>query len=129
MKIDFLKQRADDFLKTAKEGIPAKRYNLAAFNFEQATQLYLKHCLFVSLKDFPKIHELDKLLVGVGKACGKPDEVDKFFKENSSVIGDLNQSYLTARYLPVDFNLYQVQEMEKFVEKLTAFLKEICPKI
>jgi len=129
MKTGFLKQRADDFLETAKEGILAKRYNLAAFNFEQATQLYLKHCLFVTLKDFPKIHELDKLLAGVGRAFGKHNEVDKFFKENVSVIGDLSQSYLTARYLPVNFNLYQVQEMEKFVERLLVFLKEICPKI
>ncbi len=129
MEVNFLEQRADEFLKTAKEGILAKRYNLAAFHFEQAAQLYLKHCLFVTLKEFPKIHELDKLVKGIGKACEKSEEAENFLKENSSVIGDLSQSYLTARYLPVDFNLYQVQEMEKFIERLITFLKKICPKI
>lgn len=128
MKVDFLKNKADDFFESAKEQIQKKRFFLAAFHFEQASQLYLKYYLFKKLKDFPKIHEIDRLLKETGKAYNKKLKVEKFIKENASVIGDLNQAYITARYLPIEFNLYQVEEMRKFVERLIIFLKEICQK-
>jgi len=128
-KFDFLKKKAEGFYQSGKEQIKKKRFYIAAFNFEQAAQLYLKHCLFVKLKDFPKIHELDQLLKETGKAYGKEKEVEIFLRENASTIGDLNQAYITSRYLPVEFSLYQVEEMEKFVKKLIDFLKKICLKL
>lgn len=127
MKADFLKNKAQIFFESGSEQIPKKRYFLAAFSFEQAAQLYPKYCLFMKLKDFPKIHEIDELLREIGKAYNKKKQIDNFLKENASVIGDLNQAYITSRYLPVDFNQYQVQEMRVFVEKLRVFLKKICP--
>jgi HEPN domain-containing protein len=62
MKIDFLKKRAEDFLRDANFAISEKRWNSAAFHLEQACQFYLKYYLFRKLKDFPKIHDLDILL-------------------------------------------------------------------
>lgn len=124
MKTDFLKQKAKDFFENGREAIQKKRYFLAAFSFEQAAQLYLKYCLFLKIKDFPKVHQLDILLKEVGKVYEIKKEVEKFLKENASVIGDLNQAYLTSRYLPVEFNLYQVEKMREFVENLVNFLKK-----
>jgi len=129
MKADFLKQKAKDFFENGKEQIKKKRYFISAFNFEQSAQLYLKYCLFLKIKDFPKIHEIDILLREIGKAYKKEKEVDKFLKENASVIGDLNQAYITSRYLPVEFSFYRVEKMKEFVEKLFNFLKQICPKL
>ena len=91
--------------------------------------MYLKYCLFLKIKDFPKVHELDVLLRDIGKVYKKEEKVEKFLKENASVIGDLNQAYITSRYLPVEFSLYQVEKMEEFVKRLVGFLKEICPKL
>jgi HEPN domain-containing protein len=125
MKINFLKERAEDFLRDAKFAISEKRWNSAAFHLEQACQLYLKYCLFKKLKDFPKIHNLDQLLFQVGKVFRKEKEVEKLRKENSAVISSLNQAYLTARYLPIEFNEFQVKEMEKFTKKLIDFLKKL----
>jgi|SRR3989344_2162928 len=129
MKTKFLKEKADAFLENGQEQLKKGIYFIAAFNFEQAAQLYIKHCLFLQLKDFPKIHPIDKLLEEFGKGFDKQREVDEFYKENVSVISDLNQSYITSRYLPVDFTLYQVQEMEKFIERLIKFLEEICQEL
>ena len=129
MKADFLKQKAKAFFENGKEQIQKKRYFISAFSFEQSAQLYLKYCLFLKIKDFPKIHQIDILLREIGKAYKKEKEVDKFLKENASVIGDLNQAYITSRYLPVEFSLYQVEKMKEFVEKLFDFLKHICPKL
>lgn len=128
-KADFLRNKAQVFFESGCEQIPKKRYFLAAFSLEQSAQLYLKYCLFLKLKDFPKIHGIDELLKEVGKAYNKKKNVEKFLKENASVIGDLNQAYITSRYLPVDFNQYQVEEMQSFVKRLIIFLKNLCPKL
>lgn len=53
-KIDFLKERAEDFLANAKELIEKGVYPLAAFNLEQSLQLYLKYYLYLKLKNIQK---------------------------------------------------------------------------
>jgi len=127
-KADFLKEKAEAFLENGKEKLNQEVYFLAAFNFEQAAQLYLKYCFFLKLKDFPKIHEIDQLLQQLAKVYKKKEVVNKFLKKHASVIGDLNQAYITSRYLPVEFNKYQVEKMEEFVENLISFLKKYVPK-
>jgi len=129
MKTDFLKNKAQIFFESGSEQIPKKRYFLAAFSFEQAAQLYLKYCLFIKLKDFPKIHEINELLKEISKVYNKKKKVENFLKENASVIGDLQQAYITSRYLPVDFNQYQVEKMRSFIKRLRIFLKKLCPEL
>ncbi len=54
MEYEFLKNNADEFLKNAEYLIEKKTYNLAAFNIEQAVQLYLKYLLTKKLESFQK---------------------------------------------------------------------------
>jgi len=129
MKIDFLRNKAQIFFESGSEQIQKKRYFLAAFSFEQAAQLYLKYYLFIKLKDFPKVHEIDKLLREIGKVYNKKKQIDSFLKKNASVIGDLQQAYITSRYLPIDFSQYQVEKMQSFIKRLRIFLKKICPEL
>ena len=42
MDIEFLKERAKEFFEEAEELLKKKRYNLSAFNLEQAIQLWIK---------------------------------------------------------------------------------------
>ncbi len=129
MKTDFLKERAEGFLRDANFAISEKRWNSAAFYLEQACQLYLKYYIFRKLKDFPKIHDLDKLLEELEKAYSQnKKEIEKFRKENAIVISALNQAYITARYLPVEFTENQVKEMKNFAQSLIKFLRKICQK-
>ena len=51
--------------------------------------------------------------------------IKDFRKKNASVIGDLNQVYITSRYLPIEFNQYQVEAMTKFTHRLVKFLEEL----
>lgn len=124
-KVDFLKKRAEEFLANAKDLIKKGVYPLAAFNLEQTAQLYLKYCLYLKLKKYPKIHLLGELLKGIGKVYGKKKEVNKIIKENANIISDLDQAYLTSRYLPAEFFKPQLENMLKFVEKLIDFLKKL----
>jgi len=122
-KVDFLKKRAGEFFSNAKYLIKKEMYSLAAFNLEQAAQLYLKYYLFLELRDFPRTHNLEELLEDVGKAYQKEKEIEKVKKENLHLIADLNQAYITSRYLPAEFTKQQVENMKKFVENLINFLK------
>lgn len=80
-KIDFLKERAEDFLSNAKDLIKKGVYPLAAFNLEQSLQLYLKYYLYLKLKKYPKTHFLGELLRGIGKAYKKEKEIEKIIEK------------------------------------------------
>jgi HEPN domain-containing protein len=127
MKFDFLKKRADSFLRDAKFAILEKRWNSAAFHLEQTCQFYLKYYLFKKLRDFPKIHDLSELLTELNKIYSRK-EIEKFKKENAAIISALNQAYITARYLPIEFTEDQIKEMKKFTQNLIKFLNKICQK-
>jgi len=122
-KVDFLKKRAESFLRNAKDLIKKREYPLAAFNLQQSAQLYLKYYLFLKLKKYPKIHLIGELLKGIGKTYKKEKEVKKIIEKNANIISDLNQAYFTARYLPAEFFKTQLENMLNFVEELTSFFK------
>lgn len=124
-KADFLKERANGFLDDAKYDISKRKWFLAAFHLEQTCQLYLKYYLFKELGDYPKTHSLDELLRELEKVLPKKKEkIKKVRKTQASVIGDLNQAYITSRYLPVEFNEFQVKKMLKFTLGLIKFLEK-----
>lgn len=125
MEADFLKKRAESFLSNAKDLIKKGEYSLAAFNLEQTCQLYLKYYLFLKLKDFPKTHSLTQLLRELGKSCQKEKKIEKLITESINAIADLEQAYITSRYLPVEFYKIQVENMKKFVEDLIKFLRNL----
>lgn len=124
---EFLKKRAKEFLELAKMLYQEGKYNLSAFHFEQACQLFLKYYLFLKLKDFPKTHSLKELLFSIGRAYKIKKEVRRIYKENFSVIADLEEAYITSRYLPAEFSKEQVKEMLNFSQKLISFLKKLKP--
>jgi len=115
MKIDFLLKRAKDFLTTAEYHFSKEMYHLVAFDLEQATQLYLKYLLFRKLKQFPPTHSLRELLKAVGKVYRKEKEVEKLIQKNIHLIADLEQAYISSRYLPAEFSQNQVKELKDFV--------------
>lgn len=124
-KVDFLKEKADAFLDNAKYNILKKRWFLAAFHLEQTCQLYLKYYLFLKIRRFPKTHSLKELLEGIGKAYKQKRETEKILREKANIIGDLDQAYLTSRYLPVEFSKYQIENMLTFAQELIKFLKRL----
>lgn len=124
-KADFLKKRADEFLKTADYHTREEMYSLAAFDLEQVCQLYLKYYLFLKLADFPRTHDLEELLEGIGRVYGKEKEVEEFKQENFSLVADLGQAYITARYLPAEFSKQQIETMQGFVQQLINLLNTL----
>lgn len=120
----FLKERALKFYKNGKDLFEKGVYDIAAFNFEQAVQLLLKYHLFKQIGDYPKTHYLKTLFSGLVEANkSRADEIDNFYKKNINVIANLENAYLTARYLPAEFTEEEVKNMAEFVDKFMEFFE------
>lgn len=119
---NFLRDRADTFFENAAELVKKNKFDIAAFNLEQAAQLYLKHYLFAKTQDFPRLHSLDALLQDVAKIHESPKSVEEFAKNNVVAINDLSEAYLTSRYLPTSFPKEKLEIMKNLVEKLKVLL-------
>jgi len=81
MKGDFLRERALKFLENGKY-LFSKGIDLSAFNIEQFCQLILKYKISELVGDYPKTHSMKKLF------------------ENISVIGNIENAYVSSKYLP-----------------------------
>ena len=125
MQAGYLKERAEKFLKNAKELFEKEEYDLSAFNLEQACQLFLKYYIFRKIGDFPKTHYLKRLIRGVGKVYKKEKEIEELLQQNISVVSNLEDAYIGARYLPFIFEKKQVENMIEFMEKLLNFLESL----
>lgn len=121
----FLRQRADEFLHNARSLLTEGVYNLAAFNLEQASQLYLKYYLFLKLGNYPKIHSLTELLEDLGNAYGAKNKVDEFWRKNAEALRNLENAYLTTRYFPLEYRQIEVEKMLTLVNRLIALLNKL----
>jgi len=125
MKIEFLKERAREFLETAKYHFKEEMYHLVAFDLEQALQLYLKYSLASKIREFPPTHSLKELLRGIGKVYKKEKEIKELIEGNTHLIADLEQAYISSRYLPAEFSKKQVEDLESFVKEIIDFLENL----
>ena len=116
------KDRADAFLDTAIYNFERGRYDLAAFNIEQAIQLYIKTKLLELLGEFPRTHSLVALLRELSRVF-KGEEVEKFRKENIGMLTKLSDVYITSRYYTREFYEDEVKELIEFAYKVRRLLE------
>ena len=116
------KDRADAFLDTAIYNFEKGRYDLAAFNIEQAIQLYIKTKLLELLGEFPRTHSLVALLRELSRVF-KGEEVERFRKENIGMLTKLSDVYITSRYYTREFYKDEVKELIEFAYKVRGLLE------
>ena len=118
---EFLLRRAKAFLENSEHLYNKGSYDLAAFNLEQAVQLLLKYKLLLIVGDYPRTHSIRRLFKILLEYV-KDSNLESFYLENINVIGDLESAYIAARYLPVEFERKEVENMIIFVKKLFEML-------
>ncbi len=118
--IDKLRKRAERFLVDAKLDLESKEYDVALFHIEQALQLFLKARILSFGVEFPKTHEITKLMQIV-KQLGIKD-IEKIAKENKEIIELLEYAYISSRYLPFSFSESDAKKALEFVEKVRDIL-------
>jgi len=116
------KERADAFLDTAVYNFEKGRYDLAAFNIEQAVQLYVRTKLLELLGEFPRAHSLVTLLRELSRVF-KEEEVERFVKENIGMLTKLSDVYITSRYYTREFYEEEVKELMEFAHKVRRLLE------
>jgi len=103
MKIDFLKSKAEDFLKTTEYHFKEKMYHLVAFDLEQALQLFLKYTLFLKTRTYPPIHSIKELLKGAGRIYKKEKEIQKITDKKGQVYRNKLISLNNFKQSPVSY--------------------------
>ncbi|MEM0480606.1 MAG: HEPN domain-containing protein [Candidatus Aenigmatarchaeota archaeon] len=117
--IQKLKQRAKSFYDIALERLKNEDYDLAMFNFEQSIQLLLKSKILEFGIEFPKTHEISILLDFLSDKIEKIKELKEKYKNE---IENLEEAYISSRYLPLSFSKEECLKAKKFAEELWKLL-------
>ena len=124
-ELEILKERALKFLQNGERLLEEGILDLAAFNLQQFAELYLKFKLAVLTGNYPKTHSIKRLLKELGKASGGEKKVIEFMNENIDRISNLENAYITSRYIPVEFEELEVRNMLEIARKIKEFVDGI----
>lgn len=108
-------QSAEVLLK--EKGSP----NTICFLSQQAAEKYLKGYLVFKKREFPKIHDLDRLT----KLC---KEIDSNFEEIREEAKFLSAFYITTRY-PGDYPQFSFRDAEKAFKKALKIKNFVLTKV
>ena len=123
--VEILKERSLKFLRNAEKLLNDDIYDLAAFNLQQFVELYLKYKLFLIAGEYPKTHSLKRLIKEIGKFLKKEQEVRTFIEENIDRLSNLENAYITARYIPTEFERREVENMLEVAKKIMEFVDQL----
>lgn len=113
----FLKEKAKKFYDEAIYDCSKENYDLAAFHLEQSVQLYLKFTIGIFAGDFPRTHDLKRLLEGLCEISNN-NSLLTLKATRKRVIKKLEDSYFEARYFGTPFEKEDVEEMLHFTDEL-----------
>lgn len=114
---EFLRERAEKFLKVGEMLLGEDVLDLAAFHFHQAAELILKYALFRKAGDYPRTHSIRRLIGLLSRSTGDEGIMD-FLRENIDALSNLENAYMTSRYLPADFYKEEVESMREVVRAI-----------
>jgi HEPN domain-containing protein len=121
-EVDLMRKRARAFLEAAEFSIQRGNYDLAAFNAEQASQLYLKSVLLEFVGDYPRTHSAIALL----KELERIDPtVGEFLAKEKRGLHNLEDSYLMSRYF---YKLFDREDGDYLVS-LAKEVMTLCERI
>ncbi len=108
ISVEYLRERAEEFLENAEYNFSRGYYNLAAFCLEQYMQLYLKYFLARTVGYYPRTHSLSELIREAGRLC---PALLEFYRERALELSSVEDAYISSRYLPRRFDRETVEAM------------------
>lgn len=117
-EITFLKERTKEFWEEAIRLFNEGKYNLSAFNLEQAIQLWLKYLIGIKIGDWRKTHYLSELINDLAEVY-ENKEISEFYQKKELFFDDLEDAYFTSRYFPKKFTQNGVSQL---IENAKEFL-------
>jgi HEPN domain-containing protein len=122
VSFDLLKKRALSFLRDAKTDFENGDYDLVLFHVEQFVQLYSKYLMYRKIGDYPKTHSLMRLLneiVKIYSGCGLKELLNEYLE----AFYLLEESYISSRYLPREYDRNIASRILNLSEKLLEVFK------
>ncbi len=113
---EHLKRRARAFLRNAEYNFENGEYDLVLFHIEQFIQLYLKYLLYRKIGDYPKTHSLTRLFHNIMRIYN--DRLRKLYEDNMVILYLLEESYITSRYIPREYDRDIAERVLKFSRKV-----------
>ncbi len=112
---NLLKKKARNFFENAESLANKKIFDLAAFNLEQAAQLFLKSFLLEKKGYYPKTHSLRILLSQVAEL---DERAKKLLEDESLGLALLEDAYITSRYFAREFEIAEIKKLVEVVQKI-----------
>ncbi len=122
MSYEILRRRAESFLRNAFDDFERGDYDLVLFHVEQAIQLYAKYLLYRKLGDFPKTHSIVSLLRDLSRIY-ESKELESFVNSRIELLYLLEESYITSRYIPREYDLEIAKRALELGKKLLEVFK------
>ncbi len=127
-EVDLLRNRSLRMLSSARRSLLDRDYDITAFMADQAIQLYLKSVILELTGEVPRVHAVRQLMYALKELLGKSNLFDDFVKENRSLLIRLEESYISSRYLPREYEREEAEELINFSEKVIEFVKSVKNK-
>lgn len=124
-EVNLIRNRALRMLNSAKKNLTDGDYDIAAFMADQAAQLYLKSVILESTGEMPRTHAIRQLFTIIRAVSAKPDDVDMFVSRNRSLLIRLEDTYISSRYLPREYDKEEAEELVVFAEEAVKFVKHL----
>ncbi len=117
---NLLKKKARNFFENAESLANKKIFDLAAFNLEQAAQLFLKSFLLEKKGYYPKTHSLRILLSQVAEL---DERAKKLLEDESLGLALLEDAYITSRYFAREFEIAEIKKLVEVVQKIIQLVE------
>lgn len=114
---ELLRRRALSFLRDARVDLDSGDYDLVLFHVEQFAQLYSKYLMYRRLGDFPKVHSVVRLLRDLARVYGDCG-LGEFISQNLEALYLLEESYISSRYIPREYDREVALRVINLGEKL-----------
>jgi len=119
---EFLRLRAEAFLRNAERLCAEGEYDVAAFSIEQYCRLMLKYKLLLKTGAYPRTHSLIRLVRELAKVA----EGAKRLLEDIVMLTKLEDAYIGSRCLPRRYVKEEVEAVLKYIkEKFRPVIDEL----
>ena len=74
----------------------------------------------------PRTHVIRQLLGMLRSLCRESEIIEKFVKDNRSLLIRLEEAFLASRYLFRKYDREETSELVYFAEKVIDFVRNLC---
>ena len=120
-----IRRRAARALRRAWRDIEESDYDGAAFDAEQAVQLYLKSLILELAGGMPRTHSVRRLLYILGELVGARESVEEYVRGRRLELRALEDAYLNARYAPQEYTREEALDLVRLAEEVIRFAERL----